>query len=59
MQVAIGENVEVEKADLGKRFLSWEEVSDRIHQLLKAGKYAPQEILSCARKQEACLWKDF
>lgn len=50
MQVAIGETVETEKAGLGKRFLSWEEVSGRIHRLLKAGEYAPQEILDGARR---------
>lgn len=50
MQIAIGETVEEEKAGLGRRLLSWEEVSGRIHRLLKAGEYAPQEILDGARE---------
>ena len=50
MQVAIGETVEAEKAGLGRRLLSWEEVSGRIHRMLEAGEYAPQEILDGARE---------
>ena len=47
MQVAVGHTV----ADriLDKAFLSWEDVSGRIHQLLKQGEYAPQVVLDAAR----------
>ena len=34
---------------LDKVFLSWEEVSGRIHQLLRQGEYAPQVVLDAAR----------
>ena len=50
MQIAMGETVETEKAGLGKRFLSWEEVSVSIRRLLEVGEYAPQEILDGARE---------
>lgn len=46
MQVAAGDSVY--GAVLYKAFLSWEEVSGRIHQLLGQGEYAPQEILDAA-----------
>ena len=35
---------------LDKAFLSWKDVSGRIHQLLKQGEYAPQSVLDVARK---------
>ena len=35
---------------LDKAFLSWEDVSGRIHQLLKQGEYAPQSVLDIARE---------
>ena len=47
MQIAQGHTVTGNV--LHKAFLSWEEVSGRIHQLLKQGEYAPQEILDAAR----------
>ncbi len=47
MQVAAGDSVH--GAVLYKAFLTWEEVSGRIHQLLRQGEYAPQEVLD-----EAC-----
>ena len=48
MQIAVGHTV----ADriLDKAFLSWEDVSGRIHQLLKQGEYAPQVVLDAARE---------
>ena len=47
MQIAVGHTV----TDwiLDKAFLSWEDVSGRIHQLLKQGEYAPQVVLDAAR----------
>ncbi len=47
MQIAAGDSVH--GAALYKAFLSWEEVSGRIHQLLRQGEYAPQEVLDHAR----------
>ncbi len=47
IQIAAGDSVH--GAVLYKAFLSWEEVSGRIHQLLKQGEYAPQEVLDNAR----------
>ncbi len=47
MQIAAGDTVMGQV--LNKAFLSWEEVSGRIHQLLKQGEYAPQEVLDSAR----------
>ena len=47
MQIAAGDTVAGQV--LNKAFLSWEEVSGRIHQLLKQGEYAPQEVLDSAR----------
>ncbi len=47
MQIAEGHTVEDQI--LNKAFLSWEEVSGRIHQLLRQGEYAPQEILDAVR----------
>lgn len=47
MQIAAGDTVTGQV--LNKAFLSWEEVSGRIHQLLKQGEYAPQEVLDSAR----------
>ena len=47
IQIAAGDSVH--GAALYKAFLSWEEVSGRIHQLLKQGEYAPQEVLDNAR----------
>ena len=47
MQVAVGHTVTGRILD--KVFLSWEEVSGRIHQLLRQGEYAPQVVLDAAR----------
>ena len=48
LQIAVGHTVTDQILD--KAFLSWEDVSGRIHQLLKQGEYAPQSILDVARK---------
>ncbi len=47
MQIAVGHTVTDQILD--KAFLSWEDVSGRIHQLLDQGEYAPQSILDAAR----------
>ncbi len=47
MQIAAGHTVAGQTLD--KTFLSWEEVSGRIHQLLKQGEYASQTVLDAAR----------
>ena len=48
MQIAVGHTVNDRILD--KAFLSWEEVTGRIHQLLKQGEYAPQVVLDAARE---------
>ncbi|EOS38956.1 hypothetical protein C808_02273 [Lachnospiraceae bacterium M18-1] len=48
MQIAVGHTVTDRILD--KAFLSWEDVSGRIHQLLKQGEYAPQVVLDAARE---------
>lgn len=47
MQISLGHTVRDQILD--KAFLSWEDVSGRIHQLLKQGEYAPQSVLDAAR----------
>lgn len=47
MQIAVGHTVIDQILD--KAFLSWEDVSGRIHQLLDQGEYAPQSVLDAAR----------
>lgn len=47
MQIAVGHTVTDQILD--KAFLSWEDVSGRIHQLLLQGEYAPQVVLDAAR----------
>ncbi len=47
MQIAVGHTVRDHILD--KAFLSWEDVSGRIHQLLDQGEYAPQSVLDAAR----------
>src|SRR5699024_11781444 len=47
MQIAVGHTVHDRILD--KTFLSWEDVSGRIQQLLKQGEYAPQSVLDAAR----------
>ena len=64
MQIAAGHTVSGNI--LEKVFLSWEDVSGRIHQLLKQGEYAPQPVLDAARSNAlkehasalACLEQD-
>ena len=46
LQIAVGHTVTDQILD--KAFLSWEDVSGRIHQLLKQGEYAPQSVLDVA-----------
>ncbi len=48
MQIAVGHTVHDTVFD--KVFLSWEEASGRIHQLLRQGEYAPQVVLDAARE---------
>ncbi len=47
MQIAVGHTVHDQILD--KAFISWEDVSRRIHQLLKQGEYALQPVLDSAR----------
>ena len=47
MQIAVGHTVTDQILD--KAFLSWGDVSGRIHQLLDQGEYAPQSVLDVAR----------
>ena len=47
MQIVVGHTVTDQILD--KAFLSWEDVSGRIHQLLDQGEYAPQSVLDAAR----------
>ena len=48
LQIAVGHTVADQILD--KAFLSWDDVSGRIHQLLKQGEYAPQSVLDVARE---------
>ena len=48
MQIAVGHTVHDRILD--KTFLSWEDVSGRIQQLLKQGEYAAQSVLDAARE---------
>lgn len=43
MQIAVGDTVRNDPKN--KAFLSWEDVSCRIHQLLQQGEYAPKSVL--------------
>ena len=47
MQIAVGDTVRNDPKN--KAFLSWEDVSRRIHQLLQQGEYAPKSVLDAAR----------
>ena len=47
MQIAVGDTVRNDPQN--KAFLSWEDVSCRIHQLLQQGEYAPKSVLDAAR----------
>ena len=46
-QIAVGDTVRNDPKN--KAFLSWEDVSCRIHQLLQQGEYAPKSVLDVAR----------
>ncbi len=48
MQIAVGHTVQDNILD--KAFLSWEDVTGRIQQLLEQGEYAPQVVLDAARQ---------
>ena len=47
MQIAVGDTVRNDPKN--KAFLSWRDVSGRIHQLLQQGEYAPKLVLDAAR----------
>lgn len=47
MQIAVGDTVRNDPKN--KAFLSWKDVSGRIHQLLQQGEYAPKSVLDAAR----------
>jgi len=47
MQIAVGDTVRNDPKN--KAFLSWEDVSGRIYQLLQQGEYAPKSVLDAAR----------
>lgn len=47
MQIAVGDMIRNDPKN--KAFLSWEDVSCRIHQLLQQGEYAPKSVLDAAR----------
>ena len=47
MQIAVGHTVYDQILD--KAFLSWEDISTRVKQLLDQGEYAPQSVLDAAR----------
>ena len=47
MQISVGDTVRNDPKN--KAFLSWEDVSGRIHQLLQQGEYAPKSVLDAAR----------
>lgn len=47
MQIAVGDTVRNDPKN--KAFLSWEDVSCRIHQLLQQGEYAPKSVMDAAR----------
>lgn len=47
MQITVGDTVRNDPKN--KAFLSWEDVSCRIHQLLQQGEYAPKSVLDAAR----------
>lgn len=47
MPIAVGDTVRNDPKN--KAFLSWRDVSGRIHQLLQQGEYAPKSVLDAAR----------
>ena len=48
LRIAVGSTAE--GGTLVNAFLSWEDVSNRIHELLRQGEYAPQAVLDAARQ---------
>lgn len=48
MRIAAGSTAK--GGTIANAFLSWEDVSDRIHELLRQGEYAPQAVLDAARQ---------
>ena len=48
LRVAVGSTAK--GGTLVNAFLSWEDVSNRIHELLRQGEYAPQAVLDAARQ---------
>lgn len=51
MQIAVGDTVRNDPKN--KAFLSWEDVSCRIHQLLQQGEYAPKSVLDIKQAERA------
>ncbi len=48
MRIAAGDTAK--GGTIANAFLSWEDVSNRIHELLRQGEYAPQAVLDAARQ---------
>ena len=48
LRIAAGSTVR--SGTIANAFLSWEDVSNRIHELLRQGEYAPQAVLDAARQ---------
>lgn len=48
LRIAVGSTAK--GGTLANAFLSWEDVSNRIHELLRQGEYAPQAVLDAARQ---------
>lgn len=51
MQIAVGDTVRNDSKN--KAFLSWEDVSCRIHQLLQQGEYAPKSVLNGSNEADS------
>lgn len=48
LRIAVGSTAK--GGTIANAFLSWEDVSNRIHELLRQGEYAPQTVLDAARQ---------
>ena len=48
MRIAAGDTAK--EGTIANAYLSWEDVSNRIHELLRQGEYAPQAVLDAARQ---------
>lgn len=48
LRIAVGSTAK--GGTIANAFLSWEDVSNRIHELLRQGEYAPQAVLDAARQ---------